>query len=97
MQGRQGWFIVYVRTEPCTEKGVQTHQRQPDVVSEYRAQRTHWTQSPEYQLQDAPPLYLTQDSFLLINTIRPKTLIYNHSFLCTIVGAQFTQPSASLG
>jgi len=53
MHGRQGCFVAGVRTEPGTEKGVQTCQRQPDVASKYRTHRTHRTQSQHYESQDA--------------------------------------------
>jgi len=66
MHGRQGCLVAWVWTEPSTEKGVQTHQTQPDVPPEYRMHRTDWTQSPHYQSQDETPLNLTQDGFLLM-------------------------------
>jgi len=61
--GRQGCLVACVRTEPSTEKGVQTRQTQPDVPPEYR---THRMQSPHYQSQDETPPNLTQDGFLLM-------------------------------
>ena len=36
---------------------------------------TYWTQSSDSELQDALALYLTQDSFWLMNTSYPKTFI----------------------
>jgi len=36
MHGRQSCLVACVRTEPATEKGVQTRQTQPDVAPEYR-------------------------------------------------------------
>jgi len=74
MHGRQGCLVACVRTEPGTEKGVQTGQTQPDVAPEYRTHRTHWTPCPHYESQDATPQYLTQDGFLLIDCLSPKLL-----------------------
>ena len=54
--------------EPGTEKGVQMHLTQPDVAPDYRTHRTHRTQSPHYESQDATPPHLTQDGFLLMHT-----------------------------
>jgi len=66
MHGRQVCLVACVRTEPSTEKGVQTCQTQADVAPEYRMHRTHRTQSPHYESQDATRLYLMQDGFLLM-------------------------------
>jgi len=68
MHGRQGCLVACVRTEPGTEKGVQTRQTQPDVAPEYRTHRTHWTPCSHYESQDPTLQYLTQDGFLLMNT-----------------------------
>ena len=70
MHGTQDCLVTCVRTEPGTEKGVQTHRTQPDVVPDYRTHRTHRTQSPHYESQDATPLHLTQDGFLLMYPTR---------------------------
>jgi len=59
----QGCLVACVRMEHGTEKGVQTHQTQPDVEPDYR---THRTQSPHYESQDETLLHLTQDGFLLM-------------------------------
>jgi len=66
MHGTQGCLVACVRTEPGTEKGVQMHLTQPDVAPDYRTHRTHRTQSPHYESQDATPPHLTQDGFLLM-------------------------------
>jgi len=66
MHGRQGCLVACVLMEPGTEKAVLTRQTQPDVVPKRRTHRTHRTQSPHYESQDATPLYLTQDGFLLM-------------------------------
>ena len=68
MHERQGCLVACVRTEPSTEKVVQTHQTEPDVALEYRTHRMHRTQSPHYQSQEATPPYLNQDGFLLMPT-----------------------------
>jgi len=67
MHGRQGCLVPCVWTEPGTEKRVQMHQTQPDVAPQYRMHRTHRTQSPHWQNQDATPAYLMQDGFLLMS------------------------------
>jgi len=66
MYGRQGCLVACVRTEASIEKGLQTYQTQPDVAPEYWAHKMHRMQSPKYQSQDAIPLYLIQDGFLLM-------------------------------
>ena len=53
IDGMQGCLVACVRTEPSTEKGVQTHQTQPHVEPNYRMNRTHRTQSLHYESQDA--------------------------------------------
>jgi len=74
MHGRQGCLVACVWAEPGTEKGVQTHQTQPDVAPEYRTHRMHRTQSPHYESQNATPLYLMQDGFLLMEVKRMRAL-----------------------
>jgi len=69
MHGRKGCLAAGVRTEPGTEKAVQTCQTQPDVAPEYRTHTTHRTQSPQYQSQDAILPNLTQDGFLLMQVL----------------------------
>jgi len=66
MHGTQGCLVACVWTEPGTEKGLPTHQTQPDVAPDYRTHRTHRMQSPPYESQDATPPHLTQDSLLLM-------------------------------
>jgi len=66
MDWRQGCLVACVRMELITEKGVQTHETQPDVVPEYRVYRTHRTQSPHLERQEAIQPYLTQYGFLRI-------------------------------
>jgi len=66
MHGRQGCLVACVQTEHGSEKGVQTHQTQPDMAPEDRTHRTHRTQSPHFQSEDATPRYLMQDGFLLM-------------------------------
>ena len=63
MHGRQGCFVGCVRTEPSVGKGLRTHLTQQDVVYRYR---THRTQGPGRESQDATLLDLTQATFLLM-------------------------------
>jgi len=69
MHGRQGCLVACVQMEPGTEKGVQTHQTQPDIAPVYRTYRTNRTQSPHLQSQNETPRYLTEDGFLLMYTL----------------------------
>ena len=95
IDGRQGCLVACVRTEPSTEKGVWTRQTQPDVAPEYRAHKTHRTQSPHYESQDATRPYPMQDGFLLMPLAEripthPALTLSDHwlkgyPYLCTLV------------
>jgi len=63
MHGRQGCLVACVWTAPSVGKGFQMHQTQPDVAHKYR---THRTQSPGQESQDATLLYQMQATFLLM-------------------------------
>jgi len=89
MHGTQGCLVACVRTEPGTEKGVQTHQTQPDVTSDYRTHRTRRTQSPHYESQNATPPHLTQDSFLLMWFRYWIKACHNRSFWFALIKIYF--------
>jgi len=66
MDGRQGWWVGCVRTEPSGGKGLRTHLTQQDMAYGYRTHRMHRTQDPGGESQDATLLYLKQAMFLLM-------------------------------
>jgi len=53
MHARQGCLVGCVRTEPSVGKGRRTHLTQQDVAYRYRTHRTHRTQGPGWESQDA--------------------------------------------
>jgi len=83
---RQGCLGACVQTEPSTEKVFQKHQMQPDVVVE---SRTHRTQSPHYESQDATQAYLTQDGFFLMRPSSGQTASDIPVVVCHVFKAQF--------
>jgi len=69
MHGRQGYVVGYVWTEPSGSKGLRTHLTQQDIAYGYRTHRTHRTQGPGGESQDATLLCLTQATFLLMDSM----------------------------
>jgi len=59
MHGRQSSLVAGVQTEPSVDRGLWTHQIQPDVAPQYKTHRMHRTQYPGRESQDTTPLYLT--------------------------------------
>ena len=71
-------MVGCVQTEPSAGKGLRMHLTQQDVAYWYRTHRTHRTQGPGWESQDATLLHLTQATFLLMDL---RTSAFTHGQL----------------